>query len=295
MAPVRMHDDEVDTDVDLVRGLLRDQFPQWADLPVEAVEARGTDNAIYRLGEDLAVRLPRIHWATGQPDKERAWLPRLAPLLPLRIPTPMAVGEPGRGYPWRWSVHDWIPGRRARAEHVADQQAFVDALAGFVNAMRAVELPGGPLSRRGGPLDEHDDAVRASIAAMGGELDAARVTAAWDESLAASPWRGAPVWVHGDLNLGNVVADDAGQPVGVIDYSLLGVGDPACDLLVAWRLPLPFRRLLRAAVPADDDTWLRARGWALVMAVLALPYYRDTYPEFVVDAWASLDEILGEA
>src|SRR5438045_2567318 len=131
MPAEKMHADEVDTDVSLVGRLLATQFPQWADLPIRPVRSAGTDNAIYRLGDALAVRLPRIHWAVGQVDKEQQWLPRLAPLLPLAIPVPLAKGTPAEGYPWHWSVYGWLEGENATIERIADPGQAATELAQF--------------------------------------------------------------------------------------------------------------------------------------------------------------------
>jgi aminoglycoside phosphotransferase (APT) family kinase protein len=181
----KMHADEVDTDVALVRGLLAAQFPQWADLPIAPVPSAGTDNALYRLGDDMVVRLPRIHWAVGQVGKEQQWLPRLAPLLPLAIPAPLAMGRPGQGYPWHWSVYHWLEGENATLERIADLCQAATDLAQFIAALQRIDPVGGPApgrhnSERGVPLATRDARTRAAIAALHGTLDAGIVTAAWE-------------------------------------------------------------------------------------------------------------------
>ena len=293
----RMHADEVDTDAPLVRRLLAAQFPQWADLPIEPVRSAGTDNAIYRLGDDMAVRLPRIHWATGQVDKEQRWLPRLAPHLPLAIPVPLATGAPGEGYPWRWSVCRWLEGENATIERIADPRQAATDLAHFITALQRTDPAGGPSSgppnsSRGVPLAMRDAETRTAIAALRGMLDAGAVTAAWEAALHAPAWHRPPVWVHGDLQSGNLLAVK-GRLSAVIDFGCLGVGDPACDMIVAWNLfSAETREAFRAALQVDDATWERGRGWALSVALIALPYYLNTNPVIVGNSRHTIAEVL---
>jgi aminoglycoside phosphotransferase (APT) family kinase protein len=283
MSAGKMHADEVDTDVSLVGRLLAAQFPQWADLPIRPVPSAGTDNALYRLGDDMAVRLPRLLAATGQVDKEHRWLPRLAPLLPLAIPVPLAQGAPGEGYPWHWSVYRWLAGENATIERLADPRQAATELAQFIAALQRIDPTGGPPpgahnSFRGVPLEMRDPETRAAIATLHGTLDAGALTAAWEAALQAPAWRGPPVWIHGDLQSGNLLAQH-GRLRAVIDFGCLGVGDPACDLQVAWNLlSAETRHVFRAALAVDDATWARGRGWALSVGLVALPYYQSTNP-----------------
>src|SRR5688572_10632460 len=197
MPAAKMHADEAHTDASLVRRLLAAQFPHWAGLPIEPVPSAGTDNAIYRLGDSMAVRLPRIHWATGQVDKEHLWLPRLAPLLPLAVPLPLARGEPGEGYPWHWSVHSWLPGENATTGRIADPCQAAADLAKFILHLQRIDPIGGPPASRGVPLATRDAATREAIAALHGVIDTEAVTAAWEAALQAPAWDRAAVWVHG--------------------------------------------------------------------------------------------------
>ena len=290
----RMHADEVDTDAALVRRLLQGQFPQWADLPIERVRSAGTDNAIYRLGDDMSVRLPRIHWAVGQVDTEHEWLPRLAPQLPLDIPGPLAKGAPAQGYPWSWAVHRWLDGETAVAERVADPLDTVTELARFLAALQQIDPTGGPPSSRGGPLAPRDDAARAAIAELGGMIDTAAATAAWESALEAPDWDGPPTWFHGDLQEGNLLAVE-GRLSAVIDFGCVGVGDPACDFMVAWTyFSAETRGAFRDALPVDDATWARGRGWALSVGLIALPYYEVTNPVLAGVARRAIDEVLAD-
>jgi len=225
------------------------------------------------------VRLPSAEAYAASVAKEHTWLPRLAPRLPLPIPVPLALGAPGCGYPWPWSVRRWIDGRPSSRERIRDLVVFARDLAGFVVALRGVDASGGPAAgahcfHRGGSLRVYDAETREAIAALGPRVDAAAATDAWKTALDA-PWTGPPVWFHGDLAAGNLLVDDRGDLCAVIDFGTCGVGDPACDLVIAWTLfegasRAEFRRL----VPADDAMWARARGWALWKALITIdnPY-----------------------
>ncbi len=295
----RMHVNEVDTSVDLVQRLLATQFPHWAELPLVPVPSAGTDNALYRLGVDLVVRLPRIEWAMGQIEKERVWLPRLAPALPLALPEQVAIGSPAEGYPWQWSVYRWRPGQSAQLAVLADPVQAARDLARFVSALQGIDASGGPDAvahgLRGRPLRSRDAETRRSIAALAGELDTAAALRVWDAALAAPEWDRPPVWFHGDLLPGNVLVDQ-GRPSAVIDFSGLGVGDPAPDLMIAWGLfDGESRAAFRASLRVDDATWARGRGHALSQAAIFIPYYIDTNPIGVANARHQIAEVLAGA
>ena len=295
----KMHADEVDIDISLVARLLAGQFPQWADLPLSPVHSAGTDNAIYRLGDDLAVRLPRVAGATEQVDTEFLWLPRLSPHLPLDIPVPLALGQPDEGYPWSWSVCRWLDGESAQSQRPADLGQAARDLADFIAALQSIEVvgwppPGPPDSPRGGPLSTRDAPTRAAIAELSGRLDTSAVTVAWEAALQEPAWRGPPVWTHGDLLPGNLLVHQ-GRISAVIDFGCLGVGDPACDLIVAWALlSAQTREIFRAAISADEATWGRGRGWALSIGLIALPYYQHTNPVFAATARRMIAEVLAD-
>ena len=297
MCATKMHADEIGTDVALVRRLLAGQFPQWADLAIDLVVSYGTDHDIYRLGDHLAARLPRIGWATKQAAKEAEWLPKLAPHLPLAIPVQLAIGHPAEGYPFDWSVYEWLPGENANGTIDDLDQAAVD-LAAFVSALRRVNATGAhrrPPHRRGGPLAEGDEAVRQSIAQLGDRIDGDATLRSWEESLNAPPWEGVEVWVHGDLLPGNLLVVD-GRLSAVIDFGGLNVGDPACDLQPAWNVFVgDSRARFRAELEVDDASWLRGRGWALYQAVSALPYYWDTNPGMIRQASHALTQVLADS
>ena len=297
MGAARMHADEVATDPALVRRLLAGQFPQWADRPIELVLSYGTDHDIYRLGDELCVRLPRIGWATQQAAKEAHWLPRLAPHLPLAVPVQLASGRPAEGYPFDWSVYEWLPGQNANGTLDDLDQAAVD-LAAFVRALRSVDTTGAhprPPRGRGGPLAEGDDGVRQSVEQLSDRIDAAAALGSWQESLNAPAWDGPDVWVHGDLLPGNLLAVD-GRLSAVIDFGGLNVGDPACDLQPVWNVFAgSSRERFRAELDVDEASWLRGRGWALYQAVSALPYYWDTNPGMIRQASHALAQVLADS
>jgi aminoglycoside phosphotransferase (APT) family kinase protein len=231
-----MHDDELDIDLVLVARLVATQFPQWAGLPLRPVEPTGTDNAIFRLGDTRSVRLPRIHWAVTQPEKEREWLPRLAPHVSLAIPVPLALGEPAEGYPWRWSVCTWLPGDIATPDHLGDAHETADDLARFVRGLQSIPADGGPSpDGRGEPLATLDETTRDAITKLGHAIDTPRIEDAWDAALDASGWSGPSVWIHGDLEARNLLATD-GRLSGVLDFGALAVGDPAADVMVVWKM-----------------------------------------------------------
>lgn len=288
-----MHDDEVDTDVDLVRRLLESQHPQWAGLPIERVQSAGTDNALYRLGDELAVRLPRIHWAVDTVAKEQTWLPVLAPHLPLAVPLPVAVGQPEGAFPYPWGVVQWLPGQMADIHRLDDPvQAALD-LAAFVRALRAVDPSGGPRHGRGRPVRREDDMIRHGIAGLRGEVDADAVLATWERVMTAPDHDGPPVWFHGDLNYLNLLARE-GRLSSVIDWGTCGVGDPAIDTTVAWNLfPPDARRAYREALEIDDATWARGKGWVLT-GLFGIPYYRDTNPVLVAGVIRGIEAVLAD-
>ena len=298
--PRRMHDDEIDIDAALVARLIEEQFPEWAGLTIEPLLPWGTDNALFRLGPDRIVRLPRIDWAVGQVEKDLRWLPVLAPQLPLAIPEPIAAGGPTDAYPWAWGVYRWLEGETLPADRLGEARGAASDLARFLSALRQIDTAGGPAagppnSSRGVPLATRDEAVRAAVAELGDTVDTEAVTAIWEEALQAPEWHGAPTWLHGDLLPGNLLLVD-GRLRAVIDFASLCVGDPACDLMVAWTfLTAETRPELRVALDVDDAGWMRGRGWALSWALIALPYYRETNPTLASYAHRTLAEVLADS
>ena len=281
-----MHIDERTIDEPLVRRLLVDQFPEWAELGLSRIEPAGTVNAMFRLGDALAVRLARRQGPTEPGGVELEWLPRLAPLLPLDIPVAVAQGRPNDEYPWFWDVVTWVEGESVPVEGIDAIQAARD-LAAFIGALREVDPTGAPPGR-GIPLAERDVELRGWLARFDGDPAAALE---WERALAAPPWDGEPIWHHGDLDARNWLIRD-GRISGVIDWGCMGVGDPACDVMVAWKLHSSAARdAFREALAVDDATWERARGWAVSQAVAALAYYTpESNPTLYreAEAWLAL-------
>lgn len=292
-----MHAGQADIDDDLVRRLVSEQFPQWADLPVKQLASGGTVNAVYRLGDSLTVRLPLTVDSVQDLAREARWLPELAPALPVRIPAVAAMGEPGEGYPWPWAVHEWIDGETPVEGKLAQPKVIARDLADFVNALRAATVEGGPEAYRGVPLATVDRETRHAFEELSRTdepFDADVATAVWEDALAAPLWTGAPRWLHSDLMPSNLLVS-GGRLTAVIDFATIGVGDPACDLIPAWNLlPSTARQIFLDTVEADEASWRRGRGWALSMAAIQLPYYRTTNPIISGNARYVIAEVLAE-
>ena len=292
------HLDREVINVALVERLIAAQLPQWADLPISPAVPQGWDNRTFRLGEDMSVRLPSAAGYVPQVEKEHRWLPKLAPHLPLPIPVPLAKGAPGEGYPFPWSVYLWLDGETASAGRIADMRRFATALAEFLTALGRIYPTGGPPPGRhnffrGGPLTVYDAETRHVLAALEGKIDTGAASAVWDAALAAA-WHGPPVWFHGDVASGNLLVEE-GRLSAIIDFGTSGVGDPACDLAIAWTLFRgESREAFRKALRPDDATWARGRGWALWKALITLAGYLRTDPEKAGEARLVIDEVLDD-
>jgi len=279
MSVPRKQADEVNINASLVSRLIAAQFSQWADLPVRPVKPGGWDNRTFRLGDHMTVRLPSAARYAQQVEKEYQWLPSLAPHLPLPIPVLLAMGVPAEGYPWHWSVCRWLDGENATIKSIVDLRQFATTLAQFLAALQKIDFVGGPLPGprnffRGGPLAIYDKEVRQAVAVLDGKIDSDAVIAAW-EAAEAAVWRGFPVWFHGDVGAGNLLVGD-GRLSAVIDFGCFGVGDPACDLSIAWTFfEGESREAFRAALRVDNATWARGRGWALWKALIGLAKLLD--------------------
>jgi aminoglycoside phosphotransferase (APT) family kinase protein len=250
------------------------------------------------LGEQMTVRLPSAAAYSLQVEKEQHWLPRLAPHLPLPIPIPLAMGQPAAGYPWHWSVYRWLDGEIATIKRIADLRQFAIDLAQFLIALYQIDPIGGPPPGphnffRGGPLTVYDGETRQAIAALDGTIDTDAATAVWEAALAAT-WRGSPVWVHGDVAAGNLLIQD-GRLSAVIDFGSSGVGDPACDLAIAWTLLTgESRETFREALPLDDATWARGRGWTLWKALITLAALPGTNSREARPSRRIIDDVLAD-
>ncbi|MFF7260971.1 aminoglycoside phosphotransferase family protein [Streptomyces sp. NPDC008159] len=285
-------------DAALVTRLIAGQFPQWADLPVVPVEVDGWDNRTYRLGDDMSVRLPTAAGYVPAVDKESAWLPRLAPALPVAIPAVLGKGVPGEGYPFPWSVRGWLDGETSAPERIDDMTQFAVALADFLLALQRCDATGGPAAGqhswyRGAPPAHYDEETRRCLAALEGRVDTERATEVWRAALAAE-WHGSPVWFHGDIANGNLLVRD-GKLAAVIDFGTSGVGDPACDLVIAWTMfSGDSREAFRRAVAQDEGMWARARGWALWKSLLMLSETIDSDPDLAAFHRRVIDQVLSD-
>ncbi|MEU9126943.1 aminoglycoside phosphotransferase family protein [Kitasatospora sp. NPDC048540] len=302
MSTGRMHADEAETGRTLVRRLLAAQFPQWAHHPLEPVRPAGTSNAMYRLGEDLVVRLPRIAGAAADVAREHHWLPRLAPELPVAVPVPLGLGTPAFGYPWPWSVYRWLDGETPAvgAGGLPDPARLAGDLADLLHALRRIDPADGPASYRSEPLAARDTATRSALAALratGDTEDAEDADAAaevWETSLRTAGHPGPAGWIHADLQPGNVLLVD-GRLGAVIDFGCAGTGDPAVDLIAAWYLlPAAARAGFRAKVGDDDAVWSRGRAWALSIALMEASYYRTTNPAMAATARHVIGEVVAD-
>lgn len=293
-----MHPDQLTIDESVVSGLLAAQFPQWSGLPLRPVPSGGTVNALYRVGNEVLLRLP-LRPGTGADDllAEQRACHRFAGLLPVLVPEPVALGAPGDGYPSPWAAYRWIDGEIAdphRLDRLPDEAERLAAdLAEVVRALRAVPT-GDTVSTgrgRGAPLAASADWVAESLRLSRGLTDTAALAREWQRALAAAP---PPrlTWVHTDLMPGNLLLRE-GRLVAVIDFGGADIGDPAVDLMPAWNLfGEPARSTFRRLVGADDDTWQRGRGWALVQAIGALHYYQGTNPAMTGNAERVLTALL---
>jgi aminoglycoside phosphotransferase (APT) family kinase protein len=284
-------------DAALVKRLIRTQFPQWAEPAVVPIES-GWDNRTFHLGDRMSVRLPSAPAYVAQVAKEHRWLPALQPHLTLQIPAPIGLGAPGSGYSWPWSIYGWVEGEPADANRIHDLGRFAVDLARFLVALRSIDARDGPVAgahnfHRGGSLAFYDAQIRQSIATLTGKINLATVTEAWDAALATS-WQGPPVWVHGDVAASNLLVKE-GRLTAVIDFGCMGVGDPSCDLTIAYTfLDRASRSAFRDEIALDASTWERARGWAVWKALITLAKHGDTNPREAKKALQIIREVLAE-
>ena len=282
----------------LVTRLIASQFPQWANLPVKSVENDGWDNRTFHLGDDMSVRLPSGNGYVLQVEKEQYWLPILAPHLPLPIPVPLAMGRPSELFPRPWSVYRWLEGEVASVAQIADLTEFAVSLAQFLVALRKVDATDGPLPGqhnffRGAPLAVYDDETRRALVALEGMIDTKVAADVWDIAL-ASRWDRPPVWFQGDVSVGNLLVAD-GRLSAVIDFGTSGIGDPACDLVIAWTLfDGESRKAFRDAIGLDDATWARGRGWAIWKAMIVVAGHSGTNSPTTDGSFRVIDAVIAD-
>lgn len=283
-------------DVRLVKRLVARQFPQWAALPISPVAVSGWDNRTFHLGDELSVRLPSAEAYARAVHREQQWLPRLAPHLPLPIPQPVAMGEPGEGYPWHWSIYRWLPGAVATRDNVSSLSAFATDLARFLRALQSVDPTGGPGRKlRGGSLERWRPQAEASLAALSRarSIDTDAATAIWKAATEAR-FESEAVWFHGDVAAGNLLVSD-GRLSAVIDFGGLGVGDPACDMTIAWTLfDAASRRAFRRTVGVSDAIWNRGKGWALWKAMIVVSGMIETNALEAASSGYAIDQLTAD-
>ncbi len=292
-----MHEEQLDVRVDIVRRLIWDQFPQWSDFVVRAVSTAATVNAIFRVGDSLAARFPL---RVADPDTVRQWLMReaaaareFAAVSPVASPEPVALGNPGCGYPLPWSVQTWVPGRDAVADDPAGSRAFAEDLAGLLASLRAADTRGRRFSGvgRGGHLSDHDDWMTLCFERSAGLVDVPRLRALWVQ-LRALPEIDQHTMCHGDLTPPNVLVE-SGRLVGVLDIGGFAAADPALDLVSVWHLlENGEREVVHDALHCSDVQWQRGMAWALEQAMGLVWYYAETNP--VMSRWGqrTLDRLV---
>ncbi len=285
-------------DTDLVTALVSEQFPKWRDLKVRPVDHDGWDNRTFRLGDTMSVRLPSALGYVGQVEKEHRWLPWLAPRLPLPVPAPVALGEPGADYPYPWSVYRWIEGGIATSARLDDRLRFARDLAGFLTILFSLDATDGPVpDRHNGFRGEHpgfyDAETRVALEALGGHIDVEKATGVWDAAV-ASRWQGPPIWCHGDIASGNLLVRE-GKLAAVIDFGCSAVGDPSCDLSIAWTMfDADTRAVFARELALDDGTWARARGWTLWKALITAVPEMAMPAEARSECWTVIDRVLAD-
>jgi aminoglycoside phosphotransferase (APT) family kinase protein len=289
----RLHHDEIDTDAELVRRLLRAQHPQWGDLPLEPVDSAGTVHVLYRLGDELVVRLPRRPSDVHELSKERRWLPIFAEHLPVAVPEPVAVGEPDEGYPLPWAVYRWLDGEHPDPDDLRDPEGLARDLAAIARTLRRIPPDGAPRAFRSEPLESRDAITREYLAKAPDLLETAALTELWARLVASGGRPSSFPWHHGDLLSTNLLVGRDGRLTAVLDFGCSGTGDVAVDLLPAWAvLTGAARRRFRDEVDVDDAAWDRGRAWALSVAALQVPYYRDTNTRLAAIGLRMLRELL---
>ncbi len=291
-----MDDTHIIIDDTLVRRVIATQFPQWKDLPIKPIALSGWDNRTFHLGRDMVVRMPSREEYASQVEKEQLWLTKLAPLLPLQIPTPLAIGQPEESYPWKWSIYRWIEGALANRSNIADLNDFAASLAQFLATLQRIDTTDGPLPGphnfyRGGALFIYDAEVRQALITLKARVEVPIATEVWERALATT-WQHLPVWIHGDISVGNLLVKD-GVLTAVIDFGQLGIGDPACDLMIAWTLFKGHsREIFQSTLSLDADTWARSRGWALWKALMYIVTGRTEMNFEAKQSWQIIEEVI---
>lgn len=288
----------ININTQLAQRLIAAQFPQWRHLAVRPVVMSGWDNRTFHLGEEMLVRMPSAEHYASQVEKEHLWLPKLAPFLPVRISEPLAMGRPGEGYPWKWSIYRWLEGHAAVSAPIENINQFAKDLAQFLLALQSIPAMAGPLPGahcfyRGGDLSIYDEETRKAITLLAGKVDVVAATKVWDAALETT-WQKSPVWVHGDVSMGNLLVHN-GRLCAVIDFGQLTLGDPACDLAIAWNFfQGESREVFRNTLALDKNTWARARGWTLWKALIVVAGITEANSSESDQWWRIIHDVLAE-
>lgn len=293
-------------DLPMVSGLVGEQFPELSKLPISPLSSTGTENAVFRLGKDALIRLPTTPGAAEQVDKEQRWLPEFAKVdLPLAIPKLLEAGVPNQEYPYNWSIYNWLKGKPATTERITDIDHAAELLGQFVATFQTIDTEGAPAPgthnfHRGVPLAERDDMMQDALRRLHADgFDTRAVSREWDEAVATPAWEGAPVWLHGDLADSNMLAKrrrkkgDKRELNAVIDFGGAAVGDPACDIFIAWDVVDGARDIFFAEAQPDQNTINRGRGWAVSTAAISLVRFPDQ-PAIKNCALRKINEVIAD-
>lgn len=280
---------------ELVQKLIKGQFHKWEGLPIYPVEKSGHDNRTFHLGDKMSVRLPSGKEYAPQVEKELFWLPKLAPHLSLPISSPIASGHPTEDYPFPWSINQWINGDTLTYDNVKDLNQFAIDLARFLQELQAIDTSGGPIAgsdnfHRGGLLSIYNEGTQVALKSLKSVVPVEKLSNIWSIAL-GSKWVKKNVWVHGDIAPGNLLVNN-GRLCAVIDFGILGIGDPSCDYAIAWTfLDVDSRNAFFQELECDEDTRSRARGWALWKALIT---YNDGNPVIAENAKHTVGVILDD-
>ncbi|MBE7121228.1 aminoglycoside phosphotransferase family protein [Bacillus cereus] len=284
--------------VSLVKKLIQEQFPKWAHLEVKPVKFSGHDNRTFHLGEQMSVRLPSDAAYAPQVEKENKWLPILSKELSLPISAPIVKGNPSEEYPWPWSINKWIEGETVTKQNVRDLNEFAMDLGSFLTELQSIDASNGPIAGahnfyRGGLISVYDEEAREAIENNKDVFDETLLKHLWNLAL-RSTWACKPVWVHGDVAPGNLLVKD-GKLSAVIDFGILGVGDPACDAAMAWTFfDKNSRNVFKEVLRMGEETWNRARGWALWKALITYDANRNGNKKVAEESYCVIQVIVDD-
>lgn len=292
MAENKLHDDEVDIDIKIVRKLLDEQFPQYKQEELMSMRTSGTDNRMFNLGSDKLVRLPRTEGAVASLEKEALWLPQIGPKLPIEVPIPIHTGKSSKEYPFPWLICPFLEGASPNNSNPLDQEQAVLDLAKFIKQMQKLNTKNAPTCSRGQHIKIRDNTVKKYIPLLKEEYDISLLSEIWDSVINTPEWKGLSYWIHGDLHEGNILSKK-GKIIAVVDFGLCGVGEPSCDYMCAWTLlGKESREKFKSLLNPDPSCWKRGLGWSFSMGILGYPYYKKTNPVFAEIAKRSMDQAI---